>query len=153
MNKYMFDTNIYNQIIDGSIKFESQKGRADFFATHVQIDELRKTSDSERKNVLLGIFNQLIEPSDMICTETPIWEVSVWDGCKFNDDTELYESIKKSLDSLNKNKKNNIQDALIADTAIKNKIILVTHDSHLYNVATKHKCLCVNLYMVLRDIG
>lgn len=152
MNKYMFDTNIYNHILDGSITIESHKGKADFYATHVQIDELRKTKDSERKKVLLEIFNQFVEPTDLISTETPIWDVSVWDGCKWNDDTRLYESIKTSLDSLNKNKSNNIQDALIADTAIKNNIILVTHDSHLYKVVTKHKCLCVNLFMVLKDI-
>ncbi len=169
----MFDTNIYNHILDGSIGIENIRGKALFFATHIQIDELRNTSNFARKEALLTVFEQVAEseiPTEsfvtgvsrlhkaklggesVIPTETPIWDISTFDGCKWNDDTNLYELIKKTLDALNKNKKNNIQDALIAETAIKNSITLITHDIDLFKVATFFNCSCANLYQVLKEI-
>jgi hypothetical protein len=49
----MLDTNVFNHLIDGRIDMNRLQGRK-LFATHVQIDEIRKTSDEARRNELLA---------------------------------------------------------------------------------------------------
>jgi predicted nucleic acid-binding protein len=67
-----------------------------------------------------------------------VWDVSSWDECKWgNDGDNLYEVIRDDLNKF-RNKPNNIQDALIAETAIRNALVLVTNDKDLKNVAQKH---------------
>ena len=53
-------------------------------------------------------------------------------------DGSLYSRLKADLDSLNKGKANNTQDALIAEVAIANGYTLVTADYHLAEVARKY---------------
>lgn len=52
----------------------------------------------------------------------------------------LYSRLKADLDSLNKGKANNTQDALIAEVAIANGYTLLTADYQLAAVAKKHGC-------------
>jgi hypothetical protein len=49
----MFDTNVFNHLLDGIWELRGFIGRAKFYSTHVQIDELSKTSNAERKKALL----------------------------------------------------------------------------------------------------
>jgi hypothetical protein len=45
MKQYMFDTNIFNHIIDKSIAIEDFSKNAEFFVTHQQEDEIINTKD------------------------------------------------------------------------------------------------------------
>lgn len=173
MKKYMFDTNIYNHMLSGSIQIGKLIGKAEFLVTHIQIDELNNTKDEIRKEALKRVLieiNTSETPTDsfvvgvsrigkarigggnIIPTESSSWAISEFDQYEWTASDNLCESIKKKLDKLNKNKLNNIQDALIAETAIKNNITLVTHDSDLFKVATSFKGACVNLFQVLKEI-
>lgn len=133
---FMFDTNIFNHILDSKIKFEDFPEKFDFFITHIQEDELGKTQDLDRKELLLKIFKKINQEN--IPTESAVWDISKWDMAKFGDENSLYEKIKSDLDK-KEQRQNNIHDALIAETTIKNGLILVTDDSDLLEVTQKYK--------------
>lgn len=125
------DTNIFNRILDGKLEIQTfQNSGFQFFATHVQKDELEKTPNAIRRKELLEIFQNT---STNLATESALWGKSKWGQAKWAKD-DLVSEIIRELDKIEK-KKNNKQDALIADTAIKNKMTLLTEDGPLYDVA------------------
>jgi len=142
MRRLMFDTNIYNHILDGRTNLDQFVGKARFFATHVQFDELNKTRNEGRKASLISTFEKV--PQETVPTETfhlgksNLGEAKVGEG-------DLYEKIKADLDQLNKGKANNIEDALIAETAIKNHFTLVTDDADLSQVTKQNGGSCMSL--------
>ena len=129
----MVDTNIINRILDCNLdlKIFKESNKA-FFATHVQRDEIIKTPDSIRRDELLSIFQEVV---NSIPTESALWGRSKWGECKWAED-DLVEKILMELDKKDK-RKNNSEDALIADTAIKNNYTLITEDGPLYFVVTE----------------
>jgi predicted nucleic acid-binding protein len=149
--KLMFDTNVFNDILDGKIDLTEMPSEAEFFATHIQLDEINNTKDDLRRSQLRSVFHSIIEDETIptestvlgvsrlgksklsgkkIPTETIVWDVSRWDESKWSSG-ELYEKIKIELDKKNGGKTNNIQDALIAEASIFNGLILVTRDNDL----------------------
>lgn len=128
---YVVDTNIFNRLVDGVIRSEDLPSEGPCIATHVQIDEINNTKDSERRACLFLMFAEL--RPQMVHTESLVWDVSRWDQGKWSDGV-LFEKLKKELDSLNKSKVNNVQDVLIAEVAIVNEFTLVTADRHLATV-------------------
>ena len=174
MRSYMFDTNVFNHLLDGMAELSTFVGRANFYATHVQIDELTRTRDEARKAVLLQVFEEVtsvrvptesfvldasrldeakLRGEQVVPTESAVWGVSKWGQCKWTSTDNLYDPIKSKLDRLNKNKPNNIQDSLIAETAIKNRFTLVTHDSDLFKVATEFGGACANIHHIIRELS
>lgn len=151
----MFDTNIFRHILDNSINVSILKIKGDCYVTHIQLDELAATRDENLKNKLLKIFEQVV--TSEVLTESMVWDVSKWNKGKWSGDhvpTEsfvlgvsrlnqsklgnggIYDQIKDELETL-RSKKNNIQDSLIAETAMKNGYILVTDDKNLLTVINK----------------
>jgi len=61
MPSYMFDTNIFNRILDGVELIEITKfyEKAHFYATHIQLDELKATSNTQRRQELIAIFKEI----------------------------------------------------------------------------------------------
>jgi predicted nucleic acid-binding protein len=174
MQSYMFDTNVFNHILDGMADLSGFVGRAKFYATHVQIDELQKTADEQRKTALLRVFEVVTNvkiPTESfvlnasrldeaklggeqpVPTESAVWGVSKWGQCKWTPSDNLYQPIKSKLDQLNKSKANNVEDALMAETAIKNGFTLVTHDGDLYKVATEFGGACANIHKVIKELS
>lgn len=162
----MFDTNVFNRILDAEIQFQPPIDRVLAFATHIQRDEINSTKNLERRTALAKIFNDIVlesTPTDsfvlgvsrigearlggdrVVPTESAIWGVSKWDQAKWGDSDDLYSRLKAELDKLNKNKPNNTQDALIGETSIKGGYVLVTDDADLAAVTKKYggKCLSV----------
>lgn len=129
---FMFDTNIFNKVLDGQVCIDIFC-KSSIYVTHIQYDELKATNNALRRKQLLEIFH-LIEKKK-IPTESAVFDVSQFDEAKFSDGT-LYERIKKELDAV-KEKPNNIQDALIAETSIKNTLILITTDGTLQEIVCK----------------
>jgi predicted nucleic acid-binding protein len=169
MENFMFDTNIFNHILDKQFQVDLIQGKGVYYVTHIQKDEINNTPEVLRKNLLLDIFQTIIDQDistssavfgvsrygqakfggKSIPTEASVWDTSIWDNSKWGDEISLYQPIKEKLDSLNKHKKNNSKDALIAETSIKNRFTLITHDKDLYSVATFFKGSCANLYYLL----
>jgi hypothetical protein len=172
MLKYMFDTNIFNDLLDGRVDLIPYIGKAMFFATHIQLDELNNTPDVTRRERLSHLFEEITSNSvptesfilgfsrldqaklggeNVINTESSVYGDSKYGKAKYTINDNLYGSIKRELDK-EKKKINNIQDALIAETAIKNNLTLITHDSLLFNVITKHGGACANIFQVIMEL-
>jgi predicted nucleic acid-binding protein len=130
---YMFDTNIFNQILDGSVNIDKLNSKV-FYATHVQLDEIRATPDAERRAQLESLFSQVID--EQIATESFVAGVSRAGRAKVSDGI-IYNRLLQRLNKLNKSKANNVQDVLIGESAIANHLILVTFDHHLSQAVTE----------------
>lgn len=81
----------------------------------------------------------------IVPTESAVWGVSRWGEAKWKANDNLYTPIKANLHGLNKGKRNNVQDALIAETSIKGGYILVTDDADLIEVTKRYGGKCVSL--------
>lgn len=148
----MFDTNIFNEILKGKWDLSSLgNSKESFWATHVQEGEINNTPDPVKKEQLLKIFKMV---SNQTSTSSAVWGRSLWGRSEFPKDRgELFNQIKADLDRKNKNKKNNTEDALIADTSIKKNFSLVTHDSDLFYVVTKLKGKALNFFQLIDEVG
>lgn len=123
---FMFDTNIFNHLLDGRISPETFPD-VEIYYTNEQYDELLKTSCIQRREELLSIF-QHCEPLETTISTFVIGNASL-------GNTELgkgtrYEKILEKLDS-KKKKKNNYIDALIAKSSYLKGLTFVTGDSNL----------------------
>ena len=133
--QFVVDTCIINKLIDGKLSLDELPPNSSFFASHIQIDEINKTKDSERRVQLFLKFTE-VSPK-IIPTESFVLNVSRLGQAKLSDG-ELFNYLKNSLDILNKSKRSNGRDALIAETAIINGYTLLTSDKHLAEVAKKY---------------
>jgi hypothetical protein len=155
----MFDTNIFNRILAGYGETVSLKGDNKYYITHIQLDEINDTKDETRRNALLKVFHMV--NNVRIPTESAVWGVSKWDEAKYSNeetilptesfvlghsrlgmaklsDGNLYTSILNELQKIKpKQNDNNIKDALIAETSIKNGFDLITADIALYDTVKK----------------
>ena len=122
--KVIFDTNIYNKIVDDAINLQELKKSLDsfeYYVTHIQIDELNRCSD-EDKRARLNLFNATIRAT-VIETESFIFGTSRLGFARLSDG--------KLVDKLRDGNHKHTNDALIGETAIKNDILLVTNDNTL----------------------
>ncbi len=170
--KCMFDTRAFNLILDGGFPLESLKDRVVAYATQIQRDEISNTKNSERRSALLQVFKDVVSESvstdsvvlgvsrlgearlggeRVVPTESAVWDVSRWDEAKFTANDNLYTPIKTGLDTMNKGKRNNVQDALIAETSIKGGYVLVTDDTDLIEVTKQYGGKCTSLEELLRQ--
>lgn len=153
MTSYMFDTNIFNEILDGKIEISKFYNNAHFYVTHVQRDEINGTADIKRRQELFAVFEAVVG-NNKISTEAFVLDVSQLDEAMLGDEgNDLFDKIKAELDKRNKNKPNNIQDALITETAIKKCLTLVTHDADLFWVATKFDEACANIQKIMLELN
>lgn len=125
----MFDSNVFDAIIDGKISLDliqkSKERGFEYFITHVQTDEIADIPDSKKdKRKLMILFLTSVKPG-VIPTETFVLDHSRLDFGKLGD-AKVYKKLVKNDNS-------NMNDALIGETAIKNNYILVTDDIELRN--------------------
>ena len=127
--KYMFDTNIFNDMVDGKLEISDIVNckKVEIYVTHIQIDEINKCSD-EDKRARLSMFMVKIKPI-LIPTSSCVFDVSRFDESKFGDGI-IFNKIKKG-------NINQVEDSLIGETAIKEGIVLVTNDKRLKNIVIK----------------
>ena|SRR2546426_894158 len=133
--KFLVDTNIINWLIDGKIDKSGMPGDGEFVATHVQIDEINRTSDDERRaRLFLTLASSL---SGLLQTETTVLGVSRLNFSKLGTGV-IFTSVKNRLDGMNGGKPSNIRDALIAEVSIVNSHTLLTADQDLAKVTRDH---------------
>lgn len=159
----MLDTVIFNRIKDGNIDI-SIFLKADFFITHIQDDEIQATKDPYRRGELKNVFKNIIQiklPTESfllgtsllddakitnpVKTESAVYDISKYGKAKYPSVTNQFDFVclKSALDK-KRIHKNNAKDALIAETAIKNNLILVTDDKPLFEVMTEIGCSVQN---------
>ena len=135
MMKYVVDTSIINKLADGLIQPEELPDDGEFIASHIQIDELNNTKNTERRARLFLKFSKLVDqinPTESFALGTTrLGEGKLGDG-------ETFMSLTLQLDTLNRGKPNNSMDALIAEIAINNGLTLLTSDYHLKQVTEAH---------------
>jgi predicted nucleic acid-binding protein len=132
MTGFMFDTNVFNRILDGNIGVGSLPSSKPYFVTHIQRNEIENTKKPERRNALLSTFHSV--DKTQVPTESAYWGISEWGAAKWSAEDGVIEKIIEKLNAKNNNKKNNGLDALIAETALKNRHVLVTDDRDLSEV-------------------
>lgn len=128
---YVVDTNIITWLIEGKIKFDDLPMDGEYLATYVQVEELNRTKDEERRRRLLLAFATL-RPR-ITHTETADWGVAPLGYFKLGEGPN-YARLKDALDKKNNSKSNNKFDALIAEVALVNEYTLITADSQLAEV-------------------
>ncbi len=146
----MFDTNIFNHIIEGKIILEQTENVHQYFITHIQQDELNATKNIEKKQELLNIFK--IVEQILIPTESALWEISDWDSSKWNEKIGLYNKVLMQLEKEKPHHRGNKKDALIGETAIKTSTILITDDNALRKTVTKLGGRAMSLNDFLQEI-
>lgn len=133
---YVVDTCIFNWLTDRKITRGDLPSPARFVITHIQMDEINKTKDEERRARLLLTQAQL--GCELVATNTFLWDVSRFDPANWGSG-EIYEKLKAELDGLNGGKRgSNVRDALIADVAIAKSFTLLTADKDLKDVCEAH---------------
>ena len=145
--KCMFDTVIFNRVLDESEAIERLTECVAVYSTHIQRDEINNTQDDEKRHKLNRVFADL--NPEMRSTESAVWGVSKWGQARWSGGDNLLRQIKTKLDKCKK-KENNIQDALIAETAIKNKYTLATNDRCLRDVAAEFGVNCMTFKELLQ---
>ena len=128
----MFDTNAYNHFLD-SHNCLSSLPYAEYYCTYQQYDELIATPIESRRKELIALFHKLGP------IELPV-ETFVLDNARLGKtrlgNGEIYTCVRDYLDHI-KVKKNNIQDAIIAEVASVNCLTLVTGDESLFDACIK----------------
>ena len=143
--RYMLDTNVFNRVLDNHLAVDDFRS-VPLVTTHVQADELRNTGTTARKNALLAIFEEIAPEATP--TRSAVFDVSRWDEACWSDEDGVFEKMLcrlKELDdaSIKKKKKkkpkefNQERDILMAETAMKNELTLVSNDENLRLVTTE----------------
>jgi restriction endonuclease S subunit len=137
---FMFDTNVFNAILNEHIDLERLPRNLKYYVTHIQYDEICSTQSEARKGELLKIIEKV--PSEVIATEGAVYGVSKYGMAKYMSETDAkqYDEMLRRLKELDekagkrKPLENQARDVLIALTSIKNCLILVTEDKNLKRV-------------------
>ena len=138
---YLLDTNVFNAALDDEISLEEFRG-LNLFMTHVQADELRNNKNSERAKKLLTVLQE-IGPNP-IQTRSAVYGVSRYGEARFSDEDGILEKMLARLNELDDEQRkksrgwaNQPRDVLIAETAVKDGLMLVTDDANLRRVTTE----------------
>ncbi len=135
-DRYMLDTTEFNAVAKGHIPLSTYAGFR-VFATHVQLDELKNTVGEQKRARLISSF-EAIGP-ETLPTETALWDISKWDEAKYSAEDGLFDRMLTRLIELDRRDRgdNQKRDILIAETAIKNGLILLSGDHKLRTVTTE----------------
>ncbi len=157
MDTCMLDTNIFNRVTDGDIPIEAFQGLR-MFATHVQLDELNATKNPDRAAALLNVFERVAP--DVVATSSLVWDVSRWGQANWTADDGVFQAILERLQALDaesgkthRDPNNPVRDALIAETAIKNDLTLVSEDLNLRRVVGEFGSRAIDLKAALGRDG
>jgi hypothetical protein len=147
---YLLDTNIFNAAADGHIPLEELRG-VRLASTHVQLDEMAVTKTPDRATALLSVFNQ-IGPDSVSTTSTNLG-VSALGRSRLSGEGGLFEKMLARLEELDKASKkkaknesvNRRRDILIAETAVRDGLTLVSNDQNLRQVTQEFGGTAIDL--------
>ena len=124
MADVIFDSNVFDDLVNGIMDISILESKEiNVFITHIQVDELNECPDKEKKVRLFGFLTE-IRP-EKIPTESFVIGTSRIGSAKISDGN-LIEKLRGD-----NYKKTN--DALIGETAIKNRLTLITNDIRFRN--------------------
>jgi len=123
----MFDTNVFDDLIDGRLNIAVLPKGTKIYATHIQMDEIARCSDQERRTRLQEVLTDSVH--SQLPTASFVIGVSRLDQARLGDGN-TFQNLRGSA-------ARNTHDALIAETAIKEGLVLVTNDKDLRERARK----------------
>jgi len=139
----MFDTNIFNKILDENFDVSRLDDKGNIFTTHVQQDEIDATPNPERREKLREIFKEVssqntdpnsytpkegnhnFDTNSAVVGHSRVGYAKIGDGTTYSQLLSLLDEDKP------KQHDHNIKDALIGETALKSGLTLVTNDDSL----------------------
>lgn len=127
---FMFDSHIFDKILDDGIDPFQLRSCGRVFVTHIQRDEIERCREPERRRQLLQVFELVAQ--EVIPTESAVWNVSRWGQAKWSDDNPTFEEVRRG-------NLRHTEDTLITETCIKQNLVLVTHDKDLQKRVHKAK--------------
>lgn len=136
-SRFLFDTNIFNHVLDGKIPI-GRSSECKIFVTHIQRNEITQTKSESRKAELFSVLEK-ISP-DKTSTKTAIWCDTPWDDSEWSANDDLYDRLLSEIIRLDEKRRKNFnqsRDARIAETAIRAGMTLVTDDRNLASVIRK----------------
>lgn len=149
-------------------------GQVEAYATHVQRDKIENTRDAARKAALREIVRDVLivaQPTSsfvlgvsrldearlggdrIVTTRSGVYGASAYRQANYTPNDNLFAPIKLALDELNNQKLNNVQDALIAETAIKEGHVLITDDRDLQAVTTQFGGRCSSVAGLMAELA
>lgn len=131
----MFDANCFHEISFKNLDILNELNN-EYYVTYIQLKELEnhKKYLEDRKERLLKIFKLLNK--EEIPIESMVFGNIVFGKTNIGNN-ELFNQFKRELDEI-KLEINNIEDALMAESSIKNEIIFVTSEKKLIEVIQKY---------------
>jgi hypothetical protein len=142
VTRYLLDTSFFNLVKTTSAFLESVPGRA-VYSTHVQRNELEGTSDNLLRLTLLRTYGAV--DAEELPTETAEWDDTEWDASKWSAEDGLFDKLKAEIIEEDRktgkkgcNPFNQSRDARIAETAIRNRLVLVSDDRRLRRVTIRN---------------
>ena len=125
--KYMFDSNIFDKLLETDEGGFIAEQNIEILITSVQLEELANTPDKKiekRRNFIIKLcsLRPRLVPNSALAGKCRA-------GLAVADTGIQYKAIKNDIDSKEKKGKNNTNDALIADAALREGCILVTDDA------------------------
>jgi hypothetical protein len=135
LDGYMLDTTEFNAVVKGGLPHSAISGQR-LFATHVQLDEIDKTACAQTRTQLRAAFNDVA--AENLPTESFVLDLSRLDCAKLSAADSAFKAMRTRLEALDKagekRRMNQLCDILIAETAIRNQLILVSGDANLRTV-------------------
>jgi hypothetical protein len=131
---YMLDTTEFNAVAKAELPLSSLAGRR-LFATHVQLDELENTPGEELRARLRAAFEEIAAEN---LTRQVLFGMSVSDQACYAAEDGIFQKMLARLEKLDGKKLHQLRDILIAETAIKNRLVLVSGDRNLRSVTTEY---------------
>jgi hypothetical protein len=145
----MLDTNIFNQILDESLALEMPPV-GEYFVTLWQENEIRKTSNLERRRRLLIMFKtiSLITGTDVAQPKSTPWG-SPW-GSPWDGGGQYYQRILHAHENLKPKDRGNKADAVIIEICLYESITYVSCDFAAKAVAHQFGVSSLSLKEVLQ---
>src|SRR5688500_3992097 len=117
--KVILDSNVFDDLLDGTLSYELLlNSNIEIFATHIQVEELTATPETEKKEHLLHAL-RVVEPA-VIPTESFVIGTSRIGFAKIGSG-DIINKIRTG----EKGNWKHTNDALIGETAIKNGLTLI----------------------------
>ncbi|MET3606981.1 putative nucleic acid-binding protein [Mucilaginibacter rubeus] len=122
--RIIFDSNVFDLILDRNVAIDLIKRKATLFTTNVQWSELMNVPNEARRTALLNVYDSL--KMTKLFLESGIW----LDAMRWDDDQIWHDNLTEDFKTLVGNSKpgNNSMDAHIGEIAKKHNLILITRD-------------------------
>ena len=136
---YMLDTNVYDYIFDNAVPLDLVSACGALFITNVQFSEVQNIPNEERRAALLMLIEQL--RPQKLQLKSGIW----LDELRWDDEQVWIDEVSSDFGKLLGQATKNLprMDALIAEVALHEGLVLVTSDTKFGPRAQKCGVRCV----------